>query len=139
MNIILNVKHMGKHRNSVQEYSMTLDNIPHTVGDLLEEMVIVSIRDYKQRIENSHLLKVLSNEEIEDKAYTGKVNFGVNYGDKVPDLNQAILNAKESFADGIVVLFFGDEQLLELEQELNWNTHTKITLIKMTMLTGRLW
>ena len=139
MDIIVNIKHMGKRKNSVDEYTMTLENTPRIVGDLLEEMVKVSVLEYTQRMENSKLIQALSKEEIEDKAVTGKVGFGVNYGEKSPKLDLAIGNAKESFTDGIVVVFFGDKQVEELNEELIWEDNIKITIIRMTMLTGRLW
>ena len=130
---------MGKRKNSIDEYAMKLDNTPHTVSELLEAMVRVSVAEYTQRIENSKLIQVLSKEEIEDKSVTGKIGFGVNYGENTPNLESAIQNAKESFNDGIVVLFIGDNQVEDLNQALAWEENSKITIIRMTMLTGRLW
>lgn len=135
----VNVKHIGKHRNSIEEIDMVLEKTPYTVDELIEETVKICVNQYNERHENKEVLKALSKQDIEDLATGGKVTFGVHYGEGVPKLSQAIENAKQSFLDGIVVLFIDGIEKHNLEDTIDMRDNTSVTFVRMTMLSGRLW
>lgn len=135
----VNVKHMGKRRNSIEELDMALEKTPSTVAELIEETVKICVNQYKERHENMEVLKALSKQEIEDLATGGKVTFGIHYREGVPILSQAIENAKQSFLDGIVVIFIEGIEKHYLEDSIDIRDNTNITFVRMTMLSGRLW
>jgi hypothetical protein len=139
MRLLVNVKHLGKRRNSVEAAIFELENKPETVGDFIEEMVKVCVQDYKSRQEKEEVLQIFSKENIEDKAVSGKIAFGCNYGNGVPSLCDAIDNAKQSFLDGIVVIFIDDIEQKALEDKLEFSQDSCATFVRMTMLSGRLW
>ena len=81
MKILVNMKKMGKRRNSIHQVPYELENVPHTVRELIEQMVKVCVRDYNKNMENQELLHNLSLKEMEDMTEGGKISFGVNYGE----------------------------------------------------------
>lgn len=135
----INVKHLGKRRQSIEQVDMVLDKTPVTVKELLEETVKVCVKQYKERQENQEILRVLSKEEIDNLATGGKVIFGIPSGESTPILIKAIENVKQSFMDGIVVLFIDGKEMHELMTPINITEHTNVTFVRMTMLSGRLW
>lgn len=139
MRLKVNVKHLGKRRNSVEAAIFELENTPETVAELIEEMVKVCVQDYKSRQEKEEVLQVFSKEDIEDKASGGKIAFGCNYGTGTPNLCDAIDNAKQSFLDGIVLIFVDDKEQKALEDKLELTEDSCVTFVRMTMLSGRLW
>lgn len=139
MRLKVNVKHLGKRKNAIEALIFDLKKKPDTVGQLIEEMVKVCVKDYTARQENQELLQVFSDQEIEDKATGGKIAFGVNYGTGKPELSAAIENAKQSFLDGIVVIFIDDKEQVSLEDILKLTQESSVTFVRMTMLSGRLW
>ncbi len=109
-----------------------------TVREFLEFMVEHTLREYKER-KQTELIKVLTEQEIKDRASAGKVDFDTNNGLKLPDPEEAKKNALESFEDGVTVLFVGDRKAESLTEVLHIGQDTEITFIKLTMMAGRLW
>lgn len=139
MRLMVNVKHLGKRKNTIDTIPYEVEKKPETISDLIEEVVKVCVREYKSRQENAELLQVLSKKEIEDKAAGGKLSFGKNYGTGTPELNAAIANAKQAFLDGIVVIFIDGREQASLEEKADISEESSITFVRMTMLSGRLW
>lgn len=139
MNVIVNLKSIGKKRNSVKEEIFFLENRPKTVRQLIEETVKTCVKDYKERREGQELLKGLTKEEIEDQAAAGKVSFGVNYGERDADLEEALSNALQSYEDGIYRIFIEDEEAGALDAPAFITEETKLTFVRLTMLAGRMW
>ncbi|SFR80598.1 histidine kinase [Anaeromicropila populeti] len=139
MRLKVNVKHLGKRKNTVDAAYFELEKTPGTVGELIEETVKACVKEYQERQEKKEVLTVFTKEEIEDKAMSGKVSFGVNYGTNVPNEKDAVENARQSFLDGIVVIFIDDVEQEHLEDKIILKEDTSVTFVRMTMLSGRLW
>lgn len=82
MRIFVNIKKMGK-KNSITQIPYDLVSVPKTVQELIEQMVFLYIEDYSK---NQDLLKNLSASEIEEQSFSGKISFGIRYGEKKIDL-----------------------------------------------------
>lgn len=139
MRLKVNVKHLGKRKKSIEELYVELDKNPETVGMLIEETVKACLMDYEDRQKFIEINNIFTNQEIDEKAGSGKISFGINYGTGSPRLDDAIDNAKQSFLDGLVVIFINDKQMLNLEEEIQIINETSVTFIRMTMLSGRMW
>lgn len=137
--MIVNVKHLGKRKNSIDEIPFQLHSNPKTIGELIEETVKICVKQYKSRKEKQEVLEALSQSDIKDMAAGGKVSFAMNYGNGIPDIQKAIDNAKQAFMDGIVVIFINGVEKQNIEDEVDINEHTKVTFVRMTMLSGRMW
>lgn len=116
MTINIALKKISSRRNLVKEVPYEISDSVSTIGEFLDCLVEKCVCDYKERQENTVFLKALSKEEIEDKAFSGKVSFDVNYGENTPNLAEAKQTAREAFQDGLVVIFIdGIEQKCEKE------------------------
>ena len=155
MEIKVNVKHMGKRKQSVETVAYDLplgesgDGAPghepshmgggsFTVRELITELTKAGVEDYNKRLEQPEILKCLTKEEIGDKAAGGKISFGAVYGDKEADPRKAADNAIQYFEDGIYRVFADEEELTNLEDKIPWKEGMIFTFIRLTMLSGRI-
>lgn len=139
MRVLVNMKKLGKRKNSITKVPYELEKKPLTVKELIMETVSVCVRNYNERMENQELLTALSLAEIEDQAESGKIGFGVNYGDKKADLQEAQENALQCFEDGIFRIYLGTEELKKPEDSISLEEDSELTFIRLTMLSGRMW
>lgn len=130
------LKSMVKLKPTIVEQTIELANKPDDVHGFIEEVVTACVKAYEERAENQ-VLNVLSCEEIENAAATGKVGFGVHYSTKKPNLAKAKANAIQSFEDGIFCIFSGDRRLESLDETVDYNK--PFTFVRLTMLCGRMW
>jgi len=139
MRVFVNMKKLGKRKNSITKVPYELEKQPFTVKELIMETVSVCVRDYNERMENQELLTALSDAEMEDQAESGKISFGVNYGNKKADLQEAQRNALQCFEDGIFRIYLGAEELKKPEDSISLEADSELTFIRLTMLSGRMW
>ncbi len=137
--IKINIKSVSGKKSRITTRTMLFDENINVVEELIKAAVAATVNEYNERQESSDLITVLTPGLIEDKAQTGKVSFGVNYGEKSPDLETAVNNALEAFADGIAVIFADDKKLDSLDEAININEIKSLTFVKLTMLAGRMW
>ena len=137
--IKINIKSVSGKKSRITTRTMLFDENINVVEELIKAAVAATVNEYNERRESSDLITVLTPGLIEDKAQTGKVSFGVNYGEKSPDLETAVNNALEAFADGIAVIFADDKKLDSLDEAIDINEIKSLTFVKLTMLAGRMW
>lgn len=163
MKIKVNVKKIGRKKAAVQEAVYEIGGRPSTVRELILAVTESCAGEYNRRLrgqasgkegcepgrwessgeepgrEIAGLFGILSPEEIEDKARTGKVGFGVNYGGKPADIVKAQENAIQCFEDGIYRIFMDDKPLEELDEVIQVTEEQVFTFVRLTMLAGRMW
>ena len=139
MKVLVNMKKLGKRKNSITQIPYELQTQPHTVKELIVQMVTVCVKEYNARMESKEILQNLSLADMENQAEAGKISFGVNYGENAADLEQAIENALQCFEDGIYRIFLGTEQLQSLEEKVELADGSELTFVRLTMLAGRMW
>ena len=118
---------------------MVLDDNPEDTCSLIKAIVKSSVQSYNERSDNE-IVKVLSPEDIADAAVTGKVSFGVHHpkeNREKPDIDKAVAHALQSFEDGIVCIFNGDQRLESLDD--TFDPQQPFTFVRLTMLSGRMW
>ena len=74
-----------------------------------------------------------------NKAVSGKVGFEVNYNGRPAAETEAIVNALQSYEDGIFRIFIDDTEAGGLSSPVVLKEETTLTFIRLTMLSGRLW
>lgn len=139
MKIKVNLKSIGKRKQSVEPVIYEIQGTPGTVRELILAVTQTGVREYNERMESSELLRYLTKEEIEDQAQAGKIAFGVNYGEKKAQLSEAQENAIQCFEDGIYRIFMDEEPLEDLETEISITEENVFTFVRLTMLAGRMW
>ena len=139
MKIKVNLKSLGKRKQSVKPVVYEMKEEPRTVRELILAVTETGVREYNERMDAAELLRHLTKEEIEDQAQSGKVSFGVNYGEKKAKLQEAQENAIQCFEDGIYRIFLDERQLEDLEEEISITEESVFTFVRLTMLAGRAW
>ena len=139
MKINVNLKSVGKRKQSVKPVTCEIPGHPGTVRELILSVTQAGVEEYNQRMESTELLNYLTSEEINDQAQAGKISFGVNYGEKKADLAKAQENAIQCFEDGIYRIFLNEEPLEVLDEKIQITEDSIFTFVRLTMLAGRMW
>lgn len=144
MNLSISVRQLGKKHPLLQEKSIALvtENPIISTRTLIELVV-----DYQVQLFNSSSFEF----DDEDKIHlpkenylpiltdTGKVGFGALYNHNKVDLAVAQENAIQAFEDGMYAVFYGDDELENLSQEINLEENKMLTFIRLTFLAGSYW
>lgn len=144
MNLTISVRQLGKKHPLLQEKSIALviENPVISTRTLIELVV-----DYQVQLFNSSSFEF----DDEDKIHrpkenylplltdTGKVGFGALYNHNKVDLAVAQENAILAFEDGMYAVFYGDDELENLSQEINLEENKTLTFIRLTFLAGSYW
>lgn len=146
MRVYIQVKQLGKQRCSIEKMPVEFAVPPADVKELIEAIVSRQVREYNERLQQSDVLKqqndvlkYLTQKEVEDKATSGKVGFGVNYNGKTASEAEAIANALQCYEDGIYRIFVDETETGELSSPVLLKENATLTFIRLTMLAGRMW
>lgn len=154
MNIQINLKGISNRKNKIKQMVYEYPDQDMTLREFLTETVRINVRayhdmgtakvrgskDYYDRSEDSlEIVKCLTGAEMEDQAASGKVSFGILYGETMADEQKAIDNALTCFQDGMVAVFVGDQRYEDLEMKMELKEGCTVTFIRLTFLVGRMW
>ena len=137
MKIIINVKGLSRKKVIHQE-EVELKNKISTTKDLITELVKINVEKFNKKIDEKDILSIMTNENIAKAARIGKIGDEV-HGDKKANLEKALDTAYLAFEDGLYCIFINDEQTEKLDDSLNLKDGDILTLIRLTMLAGRIW
>ena len=137
MKIIINVKGLSRKKVIYQE-EVELKNKISTTKDLITELVKINVEKFNKKIDERDILSIMTNENIAKAARIGKIGDEV-HGDKKANLEKALDTAYLAFEDGLYCIFINDEQTEKLDDSLNLKDGDILTLIRLTMLAGRIW
>ena len=137
MKIIINVKGLSRKKVIHQE-EVKLKNKISTTKDLITELVKINVEKFNKKIDEKDILSIMTNENIAKAARIGKIGDEV-HGDKKANLKKALDTAYLAFEDGLYCIFINDEQTEKLDDSLNLKDGDILTLIRLTMLAGRMW
>ncbi len=108
-----------------------------TLQDLITRVVLEEVKAFRQRQDERRLIRFLSAEQIAESAARGKIEMG---GSEVPtqvvDDQAAVANALQAFRDGIYLAFVDGQQIQQLETELQLQSETQVSFVRLMMLAG---
>ena len=137
MTIRINIRQLGKKRNTINAVPFVLPKQPNTVRDLITSVVMVCVAAYNERVRRGETgIQPMSDESITDMETIGKLAFGVNYGEKTADDASAINNALQGFEDSLYRVFHDQKELTALDEAISLSEEDELTFIRLTMLTG---
>lgn len=84
MRVYVQVKQLGKRKCNIEKIPVDFPVPPVDVQGLIEAIVSWQVCEYNERLQQSEVLKYLTQEEVENKATSGKVGFAVNYNGNLP-------------------------------------------------------
>ena len=139
MRAYIQIKQLGKRKCSIEKIPIDFPVPPVNVQGLIEAIVSWQVCEYNERLQQSEVLKYLTQEEVENKTASGKVGFAVNYKGKPAAEVEAITNALQSYEDGIFRIFMDDTEAGDLSSPIQLKEESTLTFIRLAMLSGRLW
>lgn len=137
LEIYMNVKSIGTRKNVIDKIPFHYDKQPQTLREFLSVTVTICVNDYIERSRQGAC--VLTEENIHDMADVGKIAFGIIYGNKEPDVEEAVAVAVQAFEDGLYRVFVNGEEAEQLDGRLALQDGDEVSLIRLTMLAGRIW
>ena len=78
----------------------------------------------------------MTKDEIDDLSQVGKIGFGIPFGSRQADLQDALDTAIQGFEDGLYRFFVGEQEIESLDAPLHVQEEDTITIIRLVMLTG---
>ena len=137
MIIYINIKQIGKRKDVVGKIPFIYESKPYNLRELIRDTVTICVNDYTKRmVKGEH---VVEQGQITDMAMVGKIAFGIIYGEKNPNIQEAIDVAITAFQDGLFRVFINEEEICELDEAINISEEDTVTFIRLTMLAGRMW
>jgi hypothetical protein len=145
MKIFIRVKAAGKRRDMLEPREKSIDDGIDTPEKLIAYLVRENVRAYNAKAPDAPFFQYLSQRELDDGAYTGKVGFGGRKNEKQQDEDEAVQNAVQCFYDGIYRILINENEIIPQQKE---NTEAqkapfiqegdKLTFIRLVMLAGRM-
>ena len=139
MDIRVNMKVFGKRRNVIDAVPFSFPEPPRDTEQLIRETVSICVTEFNRRVENESLLSALTTEQINDKAESGKIAFGLFGNTKKGSAHEAGDNAVQAFEDGIFRVFLDEKELMSISEPIRLTEDSVLTFVRLTMLSGRMW
>ncbi len=139
MIIKVNLKQLGKKKSKIAGMDFPLAIQPRTTRELICECVRTCVAQYCERASKSESATPLTSEQIADMSEIGKIAFGINYGDRLPDEGKSIETAIQAYEDGLFRIFIGDNEVGGLDDPVEIHEGDEATFIRLVMLAGTWW
>lgn len=137
MMIRVNIRQLGRKRSAVAAVPFELPRTPGTVRELICEIVRACVWEYNARAARGESgIRPMTEERLAEMETIGKLAFGVNYGGKLADGDEAVANALQGFEDGLYRVFCGQTELTALDERILMAEGDEVTFIRLTMLAG---
>ncbi len=146
MKILFEQKKPGRLRQTVApvEFDILLEE--PTVSGLISASVASCVERYNNSLtqtaedfDRDTYHNVLTEREIEDLAETGRVSFGIRFEGKPVDMTEAVANALQCYEDGLFRMFLNGATLGDLKDAVEIKEGDTLTVVRLTMLAGRMW
>lgn len=148
MKLLFEQKKPGRLRQSIKQVEIEIDSIPTTVGELLELTVKICVDAFNRRalqapdrdkMDEDSIHNLISKDCMDSLIESGRIAFGIVYNGSTEDPDMAVKNALQCYKDGIFRVFLNGKSLGELKDEIKLNDGDTFTVVRLTMLAGRLW
>ncbi len=138
MKVYIRVKSVGKRRDVLEKLPAEIPEDIDTAEKLITHLVIENVRAYNSKKIDAPFFKYLSNREIDDAAFSGKIGFGDRKNENFQDEAQAVANALQCFEDGIYRILLNDSEI-KPDDRFVIRADDCLTFVRLVMLAGRRW
>lgn len=108
-----------------------------TLADVIEKVVRHEVQAFRQRQTDRQFIRALTATEIDNAIEKGKVVMGASeVGIQLIDEDQAVQAALVAFEDGLYLVAIDDELYKNLDQQVFLTDDSRLTFIRLTMLSG---
>jgi len=140
--MIVTTKSLGRKKPLFEDFSVPIP--PDWSGDdgvtlrqLIDKIVRDQVRQFQDRQQQRQFIRALTEKQIAERALRGKIEMGGSeVGIQPVDPDQAVANALLAFEDGLYLVVVDDVEQRQLDQQVFLNADSRITFIRLAMLTG---
>lgn len=132
----VNIKQLGRRRDVLAPIEYALPQKPQTLRELLHLLIECEVTRY-----NTLAVKIFSEADLKSQSQAnGRIVFAPQVGERNKvNLAEAQTVAIQAFEDGLYRVFANDAEITELDSVINLNENDSITILRLTMLAGRMW
>ncbi len=140
--IMVEGKVVGQKRSLFTDWRIELPPPNENEGDhlrlrdLITSIVMKEVEAFQLRREERKLAQVMSRQEIERSAVTGKADPGERDLQQQVNVDEAVGVALQAFEDGLYFVFVDDVQQTSLDSEVYLKTNSKVLFLRLTALVG---
>ena len=136
MKVYISAKQIKKRGNQVSAIPYELSTAPDTLRQLISILVSDSVESYNQRLLAKEENTILAKDEIDAMSQVGKIGFGIPFGSREANLQDAQETAIQGFEDGLYRVFIGEREIESLDAAMELQEEDTISIIRLVMLTG---
>lgn len=144
MNISISVRQLGKKHPILQGKIVSIDTsdskiLVQTFLELIVKHQVELFHSSSFEWEDQDTIHLPKENYLPILTDTGKVGFGAVYNHNKVNVAVAQENAILAFEDGLYAIFYGDDQMETLTEEIDLSQNKSITFIRLTFLAGSYW
>ena len=136
MKVDISAKQIKKRGNQLAACPYELRATPETLRQLISILVSDSVESYNRRLIAKEETTILAKDEIDAMGQVGKIGFGIPFGSREANLQDAQETALQGFEDGLYRVFIGEREIESLDAAMELQEEDTITIIRLVMLTG---
>lgn len=146
MKIFFEQKKPGRTKQTIEPVAVEIDGCPASVGALIEVTVRSCVAAFNKKAASSpedpdigDAGEVLDEQAISELAETGRVAFGIVYGNRQADADKAVANALQCYEDGMFRMFLNGVPLGDIHSPVEVRKGACLSVVRLTLLAGRMW
>lgn len=146
MKIFFEQKKPGRTKQTIEPVAVEIDGCPASVGALIEVTVRSCVAAFNKKAASSledpdigDAGEVLDEQGISNLVETGRVAFGIVYGNRQADADKAVANALQCYEDGMFRMFLNGVPLGDIHSPVEVREGACLSVVRLTLLAGRMW
>ena len=109
---------------------------PLTLREVITRIVLQEVESFRQRQQQRRLVRILTEQQIEEGLAKGRVEAGGSNLDQRVDPEIAVATALQAFEDGIYLVILDGEEQRDLDREVNVHAGSHLVFVRLTLLAG---
>lgn len=140
--LTLSARVVGRRKPLVPDWQLTWppdqggDGEPLTLRQLITRIVLKEVDSFKQRQDERKLVRILTENKIDEGLRKGRVDSGGRELHQQVDAQAAVANALQAFEDGIYLVVLDGEEQRDLDREVHLNVDSHLVFLRLVMLAG---
>jgi hypothetical protein len=109
---------------------------PITLRQLITRIVRQEVEAFKQRQEERKVVRILTERQIEEGLFKGRVDPGGRDLQQNVDAEAAVATALQAFEDGLYLVILDGREQRELDREVFIRPDSHLVFVRLVMLAG---
>jgi hypothetical protein len=140
--LTISARAMGKRKPLVPDWQLPWPPEEHdsgeplTLRELITMIVLKEVAAFKERQEAKRLVRILTEQQIDDGLSKGRVDAGGRDLHQSVNEEQAVGTALQAFEDGIYLVVLDGEEQRDLDRQIYLQPESHLVFVRLVMLAG---